>query len=88
MIHSFVNAQDLKPKNIFLSGSGDVKIGDLGCSKLVANHNFAKTQVGTPYYMSPEIWNREPYGEKSDVWAIGCILFELMALGPPFTADE
>jgi NIMA (never in mitosis gene a)-related kinase len=82
--------RDLKPKNIFLTASNNVKIGDLGCSKIVEKNKLSQTQVGTPYYMSPEIWKRKPYDEKSDIWAMGCILFELelVSLGPPFLADN
>jgi len=79
--------RDLKPKNIFVQRDGGLQIGDLGCSKL-NKKNFAKTQVGTPYYMSPEIWMKRPYNDKSDVWAIGCLLFEMIAFHPPFLADD
>lgn len=42
--------------------------------------------AGTPYYMAPEIWSHSPYDEKADVWALGCVLFELCGLRPPFLA--
>lgn len=80
-------AQDLKPKNIFLTTGETILIGDFGCSKLV-KARFARTQIGTPYYMSPEIWNRRPYDMKSDVWALGCILYEMCQLTPPFLAND
>lgn len=79
--------RDLKPANIFLDSKQNVKLGDFGLARIL-NHDtsFAKTFVGTPYYMSPEQMNRMSYNEKSDIWSLGCLLYELCALSPPFTA--
>ncbi|XP_039254199.2 serine/threonine-protein kinase Nek2-like [Styela clava] len=79
--------RDLKPANVFLDSSNDVKLGDFGLAR-VLNHDtsFAKTFVGTPYYMSPEQMNKLSYNEKSDIWSLGCLIYELCALLPPFTA--
>ncbi|XP_076612481.1 serine/threonine-protein kinase Nek2 [Chaetodon auriga] len=79
--------RDLKPANIFLDIRQNVKLGDFGLARIL-NHDtsFAKTFVGTPYYMSPEQINRMSYNEKSDIWSLGCLLYELCALSPPFTA--
>ncbi|CAE7903644.1 NEK2, partial [Symbiodinium sp. KB8] len=80
---------DMKPKNIFLTGKHHIRIGDLGCSKLIkSSSGLARTQIGTPYYMSPEIWDKKPYNSKSDIWALGCIVHELCALNPPFLAND
>ena len=51
-------------------------------------HGLLKTQIGTPYYMSPEIWSNKPYNESSDMWALGCLIYELCALHPPFLGDS
>lgn len=86
-IHSkYILHRDIKSLNVFLSGD-DIKIGDFGVSK-VLNHtmSMAKTMVGTPYYLSPELCENRPYGPKSDVWALGCILYELCTLKHPFDA--
>lgn len=79
--------RDLKPANIFLDSKRNVKVGDFGLARIL-NHDtsFAKTFVGTPYYMSPEQMNRMSYNEKSDIWSLGCLLYELCALSPPFMA--
>ncbi|XP_068198154.1 serine/threonine-protein kinase Nek2-like isoform X1 [Antennarius striatus] len=79
--------RDLKPANIFLDIKQNVKLGDFGLARIL-NHDtsFAKTFVGTPYYMSPEQINQMSYNEKSDIWSLGCLLYELCALSPPFTA--
>jgi NIMA (never in mitosis gene a)-related kinase len=46
------------------------------------------TQTGTPYYASPEVWKDEPYSYKSDLWSIGCVIYELCALRPPFKGRD
>ena len=80
--------RDLKTLNIFLSKNNDAKIGDLGVAKSLMNTNFACTFIGTPYYLSPEICEEKPYNEKSDVWALGCILYEMATFKHPFNAKS
>lgn len=58
----------------------------MNVSKIVKD-KMMQTQTGTPYYASPEIWNDEPYDQKSDIWSLGCIVYEMAALRPPFRAD-
>ncbi|XP_023681810.1 serine/threonine-protein kinase Nek3 isoform X2 [Paramormyrops kingsleyae] len=81
--------RDLKSKNIFLTSDGAVKLGDFGSSCVLNSAKaYAYTYVGTPYYVSPEIWDNKPYNNKSDVWSLGCILYELCALSHPFQASS
>ena len=79
--------RDLKSANIFLFSDGTAKIGDLNVSKVV-NKGVGYTQTGTPYYASPEVWNDQPYDIKSDIWSLGCVTFEMLALRPPFRGEN
>jgi serine/threonine protein kinase len=71
---------------VFLGEDNSVKLGDFGLSKIMQSHDFASTYVGTPFYMSPEICAAERYTLKSDIWSLGCIIYELCAREPPFNA--
>lgn len=79
--------RDLKAANTFLSEDGSIKVGDMNVSKMMSKGNL-KTQIGTPYYMAPEIWNNQPYNEKCDIWSLGCMIYEMAALRPPFLGDS
>jgi NIMA (never in mitosis gene a)-related kinase len=65
--------RDLKSANVFLFDGGIVKLGDMNVSKM--SRNMCKTQTGTPYYASPEVWKDLPYDKKSDVWSLGCVIY-------------
>ena len=81
--------RDIKPSNVFLDNNNNVKLGDFGLSlQLNKEMNFAYSNVGTPYYMSPEQVDENKYNEKSDIWSLGCFLYELTALHPPFEAHN
>lgn len=81
--------RDLKSGNFFLSKSGNLKMGDFGIAKVLScTAACAKTQIGTPYYLSPEVCQEKPYTWPSDIWAMGCILYELCALKVPFDAPN
>lgn len=81
--------RDIKALNIFLSGDDNVRIGDMGVAKIMNNTAaFAQTQVGSPYYLSPELCEEKPYNNKSDVWALGCVLYEMCTGKHPFTAPN
>lgn len=71
---------------VFLGEDNSVKLGDFGLSKLMQSHDFASTYVGTPFYMSPEICGAERYTLHSDIWSLGCIMYELCVRAPPFNA--
>ena len=79
--------RDLKSANVFLYTNGDAKIGDLNVSK-VTRAGVGHTQTGTPYYASPEVWKDSPYDNKSDIWSLGCVLYEMITLKPPFRAQD
>ncbi|KAL1488545.1 hypothetical protein ABEB36_015009 [Hypothenemus hampei] len=78
--------RDLKCENIFITGKDKnvLKIGDFGISKLMSNNYFANTIIGTCNYAAPEICDGKPYNNKTDIWALGCILYELCALEKMF----
>ncbi len=79
--------RDLKSANILLFNDGSAKIGDCNVSKIFyGDKNLGYTQTGTPYYASPEVWNEAPYGQKSDIWSLGIITYEMLTLHPPFKA--
>ena len=82
--------RDLKPANIFLSeGKRVIKLGDFGVTKVLSNTlPMAKTKIGTPYYMAPELLLGDAYNYKADVWSLGCVLYELAALAVPFQAQK
>ena len=63
------------------------KLGDMNVSK-VAKKGLLFTQTGTPYYASPEVWKEKPYDNKSDIWSLGCVLYEMTTLKPPFRAED
>lgn len=75
--------------NVFLTKDENVRIGDLGVAKILQNQqNFAQTMVGTPFYLSPEMCEEKPYNDKSDMWALGCILYEMCTFKHPFEAKN
>ncbi|KAI3377969.1 hypothetical protein SNEBB_010716 [Seison nebaliae] len=81
--------RDLKCENIFLSTGDRIKLGDFGVAKILTGTvDYASTLIGTPYYMSPEIWSNQKYNNKTDIWSLGCILYQMMSLKNPFESKS
>uniref|UniRef100_A0A670IH66 Serine/threonine-protein kinase Nek9 n=1 Tax=Podarcis muralis TaxID=64176 RepID=A0A670IH66_PODMU len=81
--------RDIKTLNIFLTKANLIKLGDYGLAKkLNSEYSMAETLVGTPYYMSPELCQGVKYNFKSDIWAVGCVAFELLTLKRTFDATN
>lgn len=81
--------RDLKSSNIFLCDRRRlIRIGDFGISRVLESTAFASSCVGTPAYMSPELMRNERYDYHVDMWALGCVCFELCALHLPFVAKS
>lgn len=78
--------RDLKTQNIFMTQAGEIKIGDFGIAR-VLQHTY-DWAIGTPYYLSPEICQEQPYNQKSDVWSLGCILYEMVTLRHAFDSNS
>lgn len=76
--------RDVKPANVFMTADGDVKLGDFGLCASLSGKVAAGDPVGTPLYMSPEILSGKPYDASADAWAMGCTLYEAMALKSPW----
>ena len=81
--------RDLKTQNIFMSSGGILKLGDFGVAKVLSGTDaLAATAVGTPYYLSPEICQNKKYNAKSDIWSLGCVLYEMTTLKHAFDANS
>ena len=80
--------RDIKSSNIFLFSDGTAKLGDLNVCKILSNNILGHTQAGTPSYAAPEVWMEKPYGLKSDIWSLGCVLYEIISLHCPFRGEN
>ncbi|XP_074085089.1 serine/threonine-protein kinase Nek1 isoform X11 [Macrotis lagotis] len=81
--------RDIKSQNIFLTKDGTVQLGDFGIARVLnSTLELARTCIGTPYYLSPEICENRPYNNKSDIWALGCVLYEMCTLKHAFEAGN
>eukprot|EP00002_Diphylleia_rotans_P037794 TRINITY_DN848_c0_g1_i4.p1 TRINITY_DN848_c0_g1~~TRINITY_DN848_c0_g1_i4.p1 ORF type:complete len:300 (-),score=60.68 TRINITY_DN848_c0_g1_i4:1712-2611(-) len=81
--HGIVH-RDLKSSNILICQKGVLKLADFGVAKIMKGAEYVHTSIGTPYYLSPEQWKDQPYNEKTDMWSLGIILYEMTALRLPF----
>ena len=89
-MHSFspkpIVHRDIKSRNVFLK-SNQIKLGDMGVSRVLAE-TYANTFLGTPFYMSPEMIRDSKYDAKSDIWSLGCIVFELILFRRAYQSDS
>ncbi|KAH0793337.1 AGC family protein kinase [Histomonas meleagridis] len=79
--------RDIKSANILMCAPDLFKIGDLGISTVLKQHRLAKTQIGTPIYLAPEIWKKKPYNDKCDVWSLGVVLYEMATFTFPYNGS-
>eukprot|EP00164_Ancoracysta_twista_P005363 GFYU01007336.1.p1 GENE.GFYU01007336.1~~GFYU01007336.1.p1 ORF type:complete len:578 (-),score=81.82 GFYU01007336.1:129-1862(-) len=79
--------RDITPSNVFISSDHHVKLGDLG-SACIAATRITDDFVGTPLYFAPEVLHKQPYDKGVDVWAIGCVMYNVVTLSAPFEAEN
>jgi serine/threonine protein kinase len=83
--------RDIKSANVLLCSNGLIKMSDFGFSRQfdgTVSQDVADTFLGTPYYLAPELWKRQKYSKKADVWSLGVLLYELMTLKRPFVSSS
>ena len=80
--------RDVALKNVFLADGGVLKLGDFGVARVLAStQDMAQTRVGTPCYIAPERCDGRAYSYASDVWSVGCLLYELLSTRPAFAGE-
>ena len=79
--------RDVKADNFFIGEDSCIKLGDMNVSSISRN-GMASTKMGTPYYTSPEIWMERPYSTATDMWSLGCLLYEMTTFEHPFNGRD
>lgn len=77
--------RDIKSQNVFLKDGGNIVIGDFGVSK---KDVLAATFIGSPYYVSPEMLGDKKYSQKTDIWSLGVLFYEILSLQYPFISNS
>ena len=82
--HNIIH-RDIKTANIFIDNNNKLKLGDFGIVKILSgSYEQTNTVIGTPLYMSPELYRNQRYNTKIDIWSLGCVLYEIMTYTLPF----
>ncbi len=80
--------RDIKPSNIMFAKAGGIKITDFGVARIKSEQTISKGIVGSPSYMSPEQVKEAPVEDKSDIFSLGCVMYEMLTGQKAFSGDN